>query len=132
MLKFCFFILLLFVGCSRDNDHPEFSLGQSIVADFSRFHLHRLAGTIETVNAAKDQLDTAGVFYSYSPSMEFIGKMGPYDVKIRMQEETNGYSISGPFGPIGNIRGTAHLSINNSIYMNFFDQNDVHYRGTIQ
>lgn len=132
MLKYCLIILLFLVGCSRDNDHPEFSLGQSIVSDFSRFHLHRLAGTIETVNTAKDQLDTSGVFYSFSPSMEFIGKMGPYDVKIRMEQDASRYTMSGTFGPVGSINGTAYLASNNSIYMNFYDQNFVHYRGTIR
>ncbi|MCO4783495.1 MAG: hypothetical protein KC646_14305 [Candidatus Cloacimonetes bacterium] len=126
------FIILLLVGCSRDNDHPEFSLGQSIVADFSRFHLNRMVGTIETVNTAKDKLDTSGVFYSYSPDMEFIGKMGPYDVQIRLEEDTNYYIISGTFGPVGSVNGRAYLSTNNGIYMDFYDQDFTHYRGTIK
>jgi hypothetical protein len=132
MLKYCLIILLLFVGCSRDNDHPEFSLGQTIVADFSRFHLDRLTGTIETVNAAKEQLDTFGVFYSYSPSMEFVGKVGPFDVQFRLFEDTNKYVMTGTFGPVGSIKGTAYLAANNGIYMDFYDQDFVHYRGTIQ
>ncbi|PCJ20416.1 MAG: hypothetical protein COB02_05115 [Candidatus Cloacimonadota bacterium] len=131
-MKYLLTLSLLFLGCSRDNDHPAFSLGQTLTGDFAKFHLKQLVGTIETVDSNKKQLDSSGIFYSYSPTMEFIGKMGPFDVKIRMDEDSKLYVIKGRFGPIGSINGRAYLSKDNGIYMDFYDQNAIHYRGTLK
>ncbi|MCJ8344298.1 hypothetical protein MJH12_02070 [bacterium] len=131
-MKYLLILLICFVGCSRDNDHPAFSLDQPVVSDFSRFHLKQLNGTIESLDSEKLQLDTTGIFYSYTPTMEFIGKMGPYDVQFRLEDDHGRFVLSGRFGPIGSVTGNAYLSSNNGIYMDFYGQDLVHYRGTIQ